>query len=109
MDIVRVPARQRQLGPGLESELKGKSAGDKAHVKIAAADADGEYDKSPVQRIPRRGLEGRRQPERRHAVAHASGTRRPRRDGAIERGRDVAAALRANAVYTPWFSVLCAR
>jgi FKBP-type peptidyl-prolyl cis-trans isomerase SlyD len=46
------------LIPGLERELEGKSAGDKLSVKIAAADAYGEYDKSLVQRIPRRALKG---------------------------------------------------
>ena len=46
------------LIPGLERELEGKSAGDKLSVKIAAADGYGEYDKSLVQRIPRRTLKG---------------------------------------------------
>jgi FKBP-type peptidyl-prolyl cis-trans isomerase SlyD len=46
------------LIPGLERELAGKSAGDKLSVKIAAADAYGEYDKSLVQRIPKRTLKG---------------------------------------------------
>ena len=46
------------LIPGLERELEGKSAGDKLTVKIAAADAYGEYDKALVQRIPRRALKG---------------------------------------------------
>jgi FKBP-type peptidyl-prolyl cis-trans isomerase SlyD len=46
------------LIPGLERELEGKSAGDKLSVKIAAADAYGEYDKSLVQRVPRRTLKG---------------------------------------------------
>ena len=46
------------LIPGLERELEGKSAGDKLNVKIAAADAYGEYDKALVQRIPRRALKG---------------------------------------------------
>lgn len=46
------------LIPGLERELEGKSAGDKLSVKIAAADAYGEYDKALVQRIPRRTLKG---------------------------------------------------
>ena len=44
------------LIPGLERELEGKSAGDKLKVTIAAADAYGEYDKSLVQRVPRRAL-----------------------------------------------------
>lgn len=43
---------------GLERELEGKSAGDKLSVKIAPADGYGEYDKSLVQRIPRRTLKG---------------------------------------------------
>jgi FKBP-type peptidyl-prolyl cis-trans isomerase SlyD len=46
------------LIPGLERELEGKSAGDKLSVKIAPADAYGEYDKALVQRIPRRSLKG---------------------------------------------------
>jgi FKBP-type peptidyl-prolyl cis-trans isomerase SlyD len=46
------------LIPGLERELEGKSAGDKLSVKIAAADAYGEYDKALVQRVPRRSLKG---------------------------------------------------
>ena len=46
------------LIPGLERELEGKSAGDKLTVKIAAADAYGEYDKALVQRVPRRALKG---------------------------------------------------
>jgi FKBP-type peptidyl-prolyl cis-trans isomerase SlyD len=43
---------------GLERELEGKSAGDKLSVKIAPADGYGEYDKSLVQRVPRRALRG---------------------------------------------------
>jgi len=46
------------LIPGLERELEGKSAGDRVKVKIAPADGYGEYDKSLVQRIPRRSLQG---------------------------------------------------
>ena len=46
------------LIPGLERELTGKSAGDKLQVKIAPADAYGEYDKALVQRVPRRTLQG---------------------------------------------------
>jgi FKBP-type peptidyl-prolyl cis-trans isomerase SlyD len=46
------------LIPGLERELAGKSAGDKLNLKIAPADAYGEYDKSLVQRIPRRSMQG---------------------------------------------------
>jgi FKBP-type peptidyl-prolyl cis-trans isomerase SlyD len=46
------------LIPGLERELAGKSAGDKLQVKIAPADGYGEYDKSLVQRIPRRSMKG---------------------------------------------------
>ena len=63
------------LIPGLERELEGKSAGDKLSVKIAPADGYGEYDKSLVQRVPRRALEGRRQHPGRHAAARAIGTR----------------------------------
>jgi FKBP-type peptidyl-prolyl cis-trans isomerase SlyD len=46
------------LVAGLERELEGKSAGDKLHVKVAAADGYGEYDKDLVQKIPRRALKG---------------------------------------------------
>lgn len=46
------------LIPGLERELTGKSAGDKVQVKIAPADAYGEYDQALVQRVPRRALKG---------------------------------------------------
>jgi FKBP-type peptidyl-prolyl cis-trans isomerase SlyD len=46
------------LIPGLERELTGKSAGDKLQVKIAPADAYGEYDQALVQRVPRRALKG---------------------------------------------------
>jgi FKBP-type peptidyl-prolyl cis-trans isomerase SlyD len=46
------------LIPGLERELEGKSAGAKLSVKIAAADAYGEYDKTLLQRVPRRALKG---------------------------------------------------
>ena len=46
------------LIPGLERELEGKQAGDKLNVKIAAADAYGEYDKSLVQQVPRRSFRG---------------------------------------------------
>jgi FKBP-type peptidyl-prolyl cis-trans isomerase SlyD len=46
------------LIPGLERELAGKSTGDKLSVKVAPADAYGEYDKALVQRVPRRALKG---------------------------------------------------
>jgi FKBP-type peptidyl-prolyl cis-trans isomerase SlyD len=46
------------LIPGLERELTGKSAGDKLQVRIAPADAYGEYDKTLIQRVPRRALKG---------------------------------------------------
>ena len=46
------------LIPGLERELAGKGTGDKLSVKIAPADAYGEYDKALVQRVPRRALKG---------------------------------------------------
>ena len=46
------------LIPGLERELEGKHAGDKLSVKIAPADGYGEYDKSLVQRVPRRAFKG---------------------------------------------------
>jgi FKBP-type peptidyl-prolyl cis-trans isomerase SlyD len=43
---------------GLERALDGKTAGEKLSVKIAPADAYGEYDKALVQRIPRRTMKG---------------------------------------------------
>ncbi|HKE96355.1 MAG TPA: peptidylprolyl isomerase, partial [Povalibacter sp.] len=43
---------------GLEKALQGKQAGDKLTVKIAPADAYGEYDKALVQRVPRRSFKG---------------------------------------------------
>ncbi len=46
------------LIPGLERELAGKQTGDRLQVKIAPADAYGEYDKALVQRVPRRALKG---------------------------------------------------
>jgi FKBP-type peptidyl-prolyl cis-trans isomerase SlyD len=46
------------LIPGLERELAGKTTGDKLNVKVAPADAYGEYDKALVQRVPRRALKG---------------------------------------------------
>ena len=46
------------LIPGLERELEGKKAGDKLTVKVAAADAYGEYDKSLIQQVPRRSFRG---------------------------------------------------
>jgi len=46
------------LVAGLERELAGKNVGDKLHVKVAAADGYGEYDKELVQKIPRRALKG---------------------------------------------------
>lgn len=48
----------QNLIPGLERELTGKAAGDKLTVTVAPADGYGEYDKSLVQRIPRRSLKG---------------------------------------------------
>jgi FKBP-type peptidyl-prolyl cis-trans isomerase SlyD len=46
------------LIPGLERELEGKSEGDKLDVKITPADGYGEFDKSLIQRVPRRVLKG---------------------------------------------------
>jgi len=46
------------LIPGLERELEGKAEGDKLEVKIAPADGYGEFDKSLIQRVPRRSLKG---------------------------------------------------
>ncbi len=47
-----------QLIPGLERELTGRNAGDRLQLKIAPADAYGEYDRTLVQRVPRRALKG---------------------------------------------------
>ncbi len=47
-----------QLIPGLERELTGRNAGDRLQVKITPADAYGEYDRTLVQRVPRRALKG---------------------------------------------------
>jgi FKBP-type peptidyl-prolyl cis-trans isomerase SlyD len=44
--------------PGLERELEGKSANDKLNVKVAPADAYGEYSRDLVQKVPRRTLKG---------------------------------------------------
>ena len=46
------------LVAGLERELEGKSVGDKLAVKLAPADGYGEYDKSLIQKVPRRSLKG---------------------------------------------------
>ncbi len=46
------------LIPGLEKELLGRKAGDKLKVKIAPADAYGEFDKSLIQQVPLRSFKG---------------------------------------------------
>jgi FKBP-type peptidyl-prolyl cis-trans isomerase SlyD len=46
------------LIPGLESQLEGKQPGDKLKVKVAAAEAYGEYDKALIQKVPRRSFRG---------------------------------------------------
>ena len=46
------------LIPGLERELTGKNSGDRLQVRIAPADAYGEYDSALVQSVPRRTLKG---------------------------------------------------
>jgi FKBP-type peptidyl-prolyl cis-trans isomerase SlyD len=46
------------LIPGLERELEGKGEGDQLDVKIAPAEGYGEFDKSLIQRVPRRALKG---------------------------------------------------
>jgi len=46
------------LIPGLERELTGKNSGDRLQVRIAPADAYGEYDSALVQSVPRRALKG---------------------------------------------------
>lgn len=46
------------LIPGLERELTGHASGDRLTVRIAPADAYGEYDPKQVQRVPRRALRG---------------------------------------------------
>ena len=46
------------LIPGLERELEGKTEGDQLDVKLAPTDGYGEFDKSLIQRVPRRALKG---------------------------------------------------
>ena len=46
------------LIPGLERELTGRKSGDRLQVKVAPAEAYGEYDRELVQRVPRRALKG---------------------------------------------------
>jgi FKBP-type peptidyl-prolyl cis-trans isomerase SlyD len=46
------------LIPGLERELTGRKSGDRLQVKVAPAEAYGEYDRELVQRVPRRTLKG---------------------------------------------------
>ncbi|CAM3945014.1 peptidylprolyl isomerase [Psychrobacter arenosus] len=44
--------------PGLESQLEGKSAGDKLQAVVAPADGYGEYHDQAVQEIPRENFQG---------------------------------------------------
>ena len=46
------------LIPGLERALEGRQAGDALNVKISPAEGYGEHDKSLIQQIPRRVLNG---------------------------------------------------
>ena len=46
------------LIPGLERELTGRKPGDRLQVKIAPAEAYGEYDRELVKQVPRRSLKG---------------------------------------------------
>jgi FKBP-type peptidyl-prolyl cis-trans isomerase SlyD len=46
------------LVPGLERELEGKNPGDKLNVTVSPADGYGEFDKSLIQQVPRRALQG---------------------------------------------------
>ena len=46
------------LIPGLESALTGHEVGEQLKVTVAAADGYGEYDRSLVQKVPRRALKG---------------------------------------------------
>ncbi|MGP8034736.1 MAG: peptidylprolyl isomerase [Steroidobacteraceae bacterium] len=46
------------LIPGLERALTGREVGDQLKVSVPAADGYGEYDRSLVQRVPRRALKG---------------------------------------------------
>jgi len=46
------------LIPGLERELTGKNTGDRLQVRIAPAEAYGDYDHELVQQVPRRALKG---------------------------------------------------
>lgn len=44
--------------PGLETQLEGKSVGDKFVATVAAADAYGEYHEQAVQEVPREHFQG---------------------------------------------------
>ena len=44
--------------PGLERELAGKNVGDRLKARIAPGDGYGEYDRTLVQKVPRRTLKG---------------------------------------------------
>ena len=44
--------------PGLESQLAGKSVGDKFTASIETADAYGEFDDAAVQEVPRENFQG---------------------------------------------------
>lgn len=46
------------LVPGLEQTLTGKQAGDKLQVRVAPLDGYGDYDKTLLQRLPRRSFKG---------------------------------------------------
>ncbi|MCB1647578.1 MAG: peptidylprolyl isomerase, partial [Pseudomonadales bacterium] len=46
------------LIPGLESELEGKSTGDKLQVSVAPADAYGEANPDLIQEVPREVFQG---------------------------------------------------
>lgn len=50
------------LVPGLERELEGKNAGDKVVVSVTPKDGYGEFDKNLVQQVPRRALQGIKNP-----------------------------------------------
>ncbi len=51
------------LVPGLERELEGKNAGDKVVVSVTPKDGYGELDKNLVQQVPRRALQGIKNPQ----------------------------------------------
>jgi len=48
----------RNIIPGLEQALEGKSVGDELEVTVAAADAYGEHSDDRIQQVPKEAFEG---------------------------------------------------